>query len=95
MPQQVTMERGVIGHVIQLQNFASALERLMAVPAVIRHFEQQASAKRGRNFGNIIVETLAVFQNPQPTAFGFPNRIEVKQHGQKLGFCVGVYAAVT
>src|SRR6266550_7439692 len=66
----------------------------MTVPAVIRNFEQQASAKGWWNLNNIIVKTLAVFKNAQPTAFSLPNRIEVQKHRQKLGFCVGVYAPV-
>src|SRR5216683_3372284 len=94
VPLQVALA-GLFGcDVVELDGAPLALERLVPVPAVRRDLEDQASSGVGRYLGGIASQVVVVVEEPEAPFGRAPAGVQVKQHGDQLGFGIGVDTAV-
>src|SRR5215831_11357282 len=91
---EVVVPRLLGGDVVQLDRAALAVEGLVPVPAVGRDLEDQAAPGVGGDLRGVPSEVVVVVEQPQPPLRRAPAAVEVQQHGDELGFGVGVDAAV-
>src|SRR3989475_5370607 len=94
VPLQVALASFFGSDVVELDGAPLAVERLVAVPAVRGDLEDQAASGVGRYLGGIAGQVVVVVEEPQ-TPFGrAPAGVQVEQHGDQLGYRIGVYPAV-
>src|SRR5690606_40649711 len=85
---------GLAGEIVHLDGQALAHHRLVAVPAVVGHLKHHHGAELGGDFLDKVVEIGAIAENAQMAAAVPPVLVEVQQHGDHLGFRLGVDTAV-
>src|SRR6266852_6558738 len=80
--------------VVELDCAPLALEGLVSVPAVRGDLENQAPSGVGRYLGGIASQVVVVVEEPEAPFGRAPAGVQVKQHGDQLGFGIGVDTAV-
>src|SRR6266478_5715329 len=82
------------GDVVELDGAPLAVEGLVPVPAVGRDLEDQAASGVGRYLGGVASQVVVVVEEPQAPLGRAPAGVQVEQHGDQLGFRIGVDPAV-
>src|SRR5204862_2432466 len=90
MPLQVPLANFFGSDVVELDGAPLALERLVPVPAVRGDLENQTASGVGRYLGGIASQVVVVVEKPEAPLGRAPAGVQVKQHGDELGFGIGV-----
>src|SRR2546430_7845349 len=94
VPLQVALASFLGSDVVELDGAPLALERLVTVPAVRGDLEDQAPPRVGRYLGGIAGQVVVVVEEPEAPFGRAPAGVQVEQHGDELGFGIGVDPAV-
>src|SRR5882724_5045270 len=68
------------GDVVELDGAPLAVEGLVPVPAVRRHFEDQAAPGVGGYLGGVAREVVVVVEQPQASLGRAPAAVEIEEH---------------
>src|SRR5882672_3098630 len=94
VPLQIVLASFFGRDVVELDGAPLAVERLVSVPAVRGDLEDQAASGVGRYLGGVAREVVVVVEEPQAPFGRAPAGVQVEQHGDQLGFRIGVDPAV-
>src|SRR6266496_5623159 len=94
VPLQVALAHLFGCDVVELDRAPLALERLVPVPAVRRDLEDQAPSGLGGHFRGVRSQVPVVVEEPEAPFGRAPGRVQVEQHGDELGFGIGMDPAV-
>src|SRR2546430_14996733 len=90
MPLQVALAGFFGSDVVELDGAPLAVERLVSVPAVRGNLENKAASGVGGYFGSIASQVVVVVEEPEAPFGRAPAGVQVEQHGDELGFGIGV-----